>query len=402
MFGRVKLALLSLPLLVMSAACGHTPCTTDADCEAGFVCNAQACTKNTAPPDRPEECGDRCSIGADRCTYTALDSAFERCDLVDRCSKWTVLEACGADSVCTNDDGCAAYLSEGTACSEAGRCEIGLRCESPAFAGGSSDATCMRECNGAGCSEDETCAYDVCIPTALCTCTPGQVRCAGAQAPEYCTFIDTSCGRWAALDACTGTNACEVGECVGTIPIGGTCSAENNCMRGAICLDDSSTCSPTCAASAECTNGEHCRLTAGSGGHGICSGSNAPVVEATCTIGLGRLVVMGEWDNVGNESTFAPDPYVQISGGLFNFITSEATDTASIDISLTTPQMSIQSLFAATLSIWDSDAPFSPADEIGAWRVSQQFDWNEAMTSRALTLMNDAATLEITVDCTLP
>ncbi len=397
----MKLALLFLPIIVFAPSCGHTPCDTDADCEAGFVCNAQACTKTGNTQERPEDCGDRCTIGADRCEFHPLDSAFQRCDVVDGCSKWTLVEQCGTAGVCRNDDGCVAYLGEGASCGDDARCGLELRCESLAFAGGADSATCLRSCAGGDCLADQTCVNNVCIPSILCeACTPGQDNCADTKSPERCEFVDEGCSRWVSLGMCTGTNVCEAAECVGTVVIGDACTAENNCVRDAVCLSDTSVCDAVCRASAQCTGGERCRLTAASQGKGICKQSAGPTVETTCTIGLGRLEVSGDWDSVGsNPSSFAPDPYVQIDGGEFNFVTGEAADSRSVELNQTTPELSLESLYFSTLTVWDSDSPFSPPDPIASWRLIDHFPWEGSTRMHTLSLSAGGAALSLAINC---
>lgn len=402
----VILALLGAAGTAVSIGCGHTVCKTDADCPSNAVCDREACIRRSDPPEvRPEECGARCRVEERRCRYEPLTSFSERCDVgADGCSVWVQLEECGDGSYCGRDVGCVAYLDEGASCEvSSDTCGPGLTCASLAEVGGSAATTCRRACGVEGCMATETCVHSVCVPSSSCEpCDLGAYRCAGAQASELCDYVDHICGRWVRAATCTGSNVCELGECVGTVPVGGACSEVSACVRGLVCMEDSSTCATICSSSAQCSGGQACRITRPSRGRNTCAGGAGPTIETTCTIGLGRVEVSGSWDegSIFDPSASPPDPLVSIDGGDFSYATGEYTDTYSVALDQTTGALTFDQLHAVTVRVFDSDQPFSGPDEIAGWRLIDHFAWDGPGRSFDLTLTAPSATLTVALRCT--
>ena len=163
--------------------------------------------------------------------------------------------------VCTAQDHCHA----------AGTCNpSGGTCSNPALADGTScndsNACTLRDtCQGGSCvgSKPVTCvALDQCHSVGLCDPTSGV--CSTPAAPNGTACDDGN--------ACTLSDSCQSGTCVGTQPV--VCSASGQCRVAGACDPSTGMCSSSTAPDdTVCNDGNACTQT-DSCQSGICTGSN--------------------------------------------------------------------------------------------------------------------------------
>ncbi len=400
---RALLTLVSAAALL--TGCGHTVCNTDADCPADAVCNAQACTKKSAPTVlAPESCGDQCTVGVSRCDFgpTGAETYYATCTVAgDGCSQWSRGAACGDTRRCEEGTGCVPYLSVGQACEGDSTCGLDLSCTALIeLGGGVGDPVCRPTCSAAEpCAGTDRCVDRVCVPADFCAaCTPGELRCT-ADAPEQCVVVAEGCARWFAEAACTGSDRCQAGECVGTVTAGNACSDASRCVSGLVCMTDAQTCQATCEASADC-GATGCRPTRGSRGYGVCAAGAGPTVESTCVVTVGSAAVTGRWDVILDGSSTPPDPYVVLSGDGFYQTTAVVLDSADARWDARTAELPLRVFLSLTVALWDDDSPFSAPDANASWRIADAVDWDSAARSFDVTLTSAQATLTATVRCT--
>jgi len=265
--------------------CGDT-CTTDADCDPGWVCNADGfCEQGCVPATEvcnnldddcdgqtDEGCGGGCTTHAD-------------CLPGEVCEAGTCVPGCiVSPEVCNNlDDDCDGQIDEGCGgnCTTNADCQPGEICEAGTCVPGCVAETEVcdnvdNDCDGQideGCGG--TCTTDAdCLPGEVCNagmCEPGCV-----PATEECDGVDNDCD--GDIDegcpACT-TDAdcdpgfeCEAGVCVPScVPETEVCDGVDNDCDGDI--DEGC---PACTTDADCDTGFECE-------GGVCVPICVPALE---------------------------------------------------------------------------------------------------------------------------
>jgi cysteine-rich repeat protein len=265
------------------------PCFDGDLCTLGDACAAGACVGGA-----PQDCddGNPCtddSCGEDgSCDFIPADGACDDgnpCTIGDHCAGGTCAVtgplACDDENVCTTDfcdplQGCQfvandAPCSDGDVCSPKDVCFDGwcvgtgiLNCEdgNPCTDDGcDADVGCVFDDNEAPCDDADVC-------TTVDACVGGQ--CVGADL-QGCADADpcTDDGCHPVMgcvyqyntsicdddDQCTQVDACEAGECVGTLPL--------VCEDGNLCTDDGCAADEGClylANSAPCNDGNACTV----------------------------------------------------------------------------------------------------------------------------------------------
>ncbi len=320
------------------------PCFSDADCSNGLFCDgAETCDVTTgqchsAPPfscDDGNPCtSDSCDEAADTCRHTPLADGVscsdgnvcngaETCHL-GQCASGTPLN-CNDNNPCTTDScnsqsGCVnAQAPDGTTCNDGNACTQNDKCLAGSCAGGPPVVcTASNQCHDAGtcnpttglcsnpakpdgttcndgsaCTQSDTCRSGVCTGSNPVTCTAlDQCHGAGTCDPTTGTCSNpakpdgTSCNDG---NACTQSDKCESGQCVGTNPV--ACTALDQCHVAGTCDPTTGMCTnPAKPDGTICSDGNACTQT-DKCESGQCVGSN-PV---TCTA-LDQCHVAGTCD----------------------------------------------------------------------------------------------------------
>jgi hypothetical protein len=165
--------------------------------------------------------------------------------------------ACNADANCADTNTCTAdsctdgqcvntVLPNGTGCSDSNGCTQTDACQAGVCVGGNVKVcTAIDQCHVAG------------------TCAPATGLCSNPNKADGTTCNDSN--------ACTQTDACQAGTCVGTTPV--VCSALDQCHATGTCDPATGVCSnpnqpdgTTCSDTLACTQGDACQA-------GICAGA---------------------------------------------------------------------------------------------------------------------------------
>ena len=147
---------------------------------------------------------------------------------------------------------------------------------------------CVGLPNGSACSDDNACTQSdscqsglcvgtnpvVCTPSDAChdagTCAPATGICSNPASPD-----GTGC---ADGDACTQVDTCQSGICTGSMPV--ICTASDACHEAGTCSPATGACSnPTAPDGTACTDGDACTTT-DSCQTGVCAGTNPVVCSA--------------------------------------------------------------------------------------------------------------------------
>ena len=223
--------------------------TTSADGELGGNCSEQiACIDNTnlclGPQGGQAICYQACNGASDTsCTqnnYTCqnVDSIGFVC-LPDPTGNTPIggdcsSEACVEAAICLNPDAPTCYekcnaatdtcTTSGYTCQDTGNADIGWVCAPHSEPGTAQPGeTCSAENN--------------CVETAMCLTKQGETT---STCYEKCTAATDTCSQ--AGYACVDTGVagidwiCMEQAAPGTVPVGGTCDAQNNCVAEASCL----------------------------------------------------------------------------------------------------------------------------------------------------------------------
>ena len=270
------------------------PCTVDAcagdgTCSHAPVANGTACTGTNAC-EQTYSCQSGACVGSKPVTCAASDACHVAgtCNPSSgKCSNPAAPDGttCDDGNACTQTDTCQAGTCTGSnpvtcaasdACHVAGACSPSTgKCSNPAAPNGT---TCN---DGNACTQSDACQAGTCLGSNPVTCTASDA----CHVVGVCDATTGTCSNPAAPDgttcndgkACTQTDACRSGMCVGSSPV--TCTASDACHVAGTCDPTTGSCSnpaapdgTTCNDGNACTQSDACQA-------GTCTGSN-PV---TCT-----------------------------------------------------------------------------------------------------------------------
>ena len=260
-------------------------------CEEDRDCDASLCTVARCAPGHPNADGRGCVIEAEMDGVECDDN--DACTRVDTCQGG---QCVGADSVaCSATDQCYAV----------GICDprTGI-CSNPAVQDGipcdDGDAcTLLDECHGGTCvvSESVACsAIDACH--AAGTCDPSTGLCSNPARDDGSPCDDEN--------ACTETDVCQAGECVGTNPV--VCKAAGPCYDRGSCDPGTGVCSTpplpdgtACSDGSFCDGDETCRAGACTSGVPPCSADGCDEAGKRCENCGNGSVDQGEECDDGNS-----------------------------------------------------------------------------------------------------
>jgi cysteine-rich repeat protein len=228
-----------------------SPCDDGAFCTVSDACQAGVC-QGTARD---------CSGAGDQCNAGSCDEIANIC-VAAPLSNGT---ACSDGDACTQSDGCVAGVCVGAdpvvctaldQCHDAGLCDTGTGvCSTPAKANGTA-------CNdGNTCTQSDTCVAGVCVGADPVVCVALD-QCHDAGVCDTGTGV---CSTPAKADgaacndsnACTQSDTCEAGVCLGASPV--LCSALDQCHVSGSCDPATGACSqPAKADGTGCDDGSAC------------------------------------------------------------------------------------------------------------------------------------------------
>ena len=269
----------SLTLATDGGACSDgNGCTQTDTCSAGTCIgsNPVVCTAS-------DQCHDAgvCNVGTGLCSNpNKVDGSS--CSDANAC---TLSDTCQT-GVCVG--GSPKNCSDGTTCTT-DICDTGTgACSNPSVA----DGTACNDANS--CTQTDSCQSGVCTGSnpIVCTafsqchvpgvCNPGTGICSNPNAPN-----GTGCSD---ANACTQTDTCQAGVCTGSNPV--VCTASDPCHVAGVCNTGTGLCSnPNAPNGTGCSDGDACTLSdacqsgACVGSPVVCTPSDACHVAGTCTAG---------------------------------------------------------------------------------------------------------------------
>jgi alpha-tubulin suppressor-like RCC1 family protein len=257
----------SNPAKAEGASCDDgNPCTQTDSCEAGACTGGNPVT--CAASDQCHEVGT-CDPGTGQCSNPAKPDGTG-CDDGNPCTQTDTCEA----GLCTggNPVTCTALDQ----CHEAGLCDPATgQCLSPAKLDGTG-------CNdGNPCTQTDTCEAGMCTGANPVTCTasdqchaagtcdPGSGQCSNPTMPDGTGCNDGS--------ACTQTDTCQGGLCVGASPV--ICTASDQCHAAGACDPGTGHCGAGAAKpdGVGCDDGNGCTQT------DVCQAGTCAGTPVTCT-----------------------------------------------------------------------------------------------------------------------
>lgn len=223
-------------------------CSATCTVEPGWVCSgapstcATVCGDGVATPN--EGCDDGNTVPDDCCSNTCQPVRIGLACTSD--GNVCTSDVCGATGVCEHQP-TAGSCNDGNACTQTDTCQAGVCVGSNPVVCAASD-----QCHVAG----------VCAPaTGVCS---NPVKANGSTCNDG--------------DACTRTDACQAGSCVGANPV--VCTALDQCHVAGVCAPATGICSnPAKADGSTCSDGNACTRTDGCQA-GTCVGGNPVVCTA--------------------------------------------------------------------------------------------------------------------------
>ena len=259
---------------ILSCSTGTSVCVDNGNaeegtaCGSGNVCRSGACTACVA--------GQACPIAGSPCRTGILTCSAGVSSCVDNGAKPDGT-TCDDGNACTTGDACHGGTCTGgtqktcTAsdqCHTAGTCNASTGvCSNPAKAEG---AACD---DGNLCTTGDACHGGSCTSGTPKTCSAsGQCYAAGTCNPSTGTCSSTPLSGVSCNDgnACTQTDTCQSGTCVGTNPV--VCTALDQCHQVGTCDPGTGACSnpplsgTSCNDGNACTSGETCQNGSCTGG----------------------------------------------------------------------------------------------------------------------------------------
>lgn len=263
---------------VDNSQCG---CAKNEDCDDGNACNGvETCNLETLScvSGTPVSCSnlnDACNVGV-------CEPSTGACKASPRPNG----TSCDDGNACTRSDSCQAgtcvgqnpvVCSASDQCHDAGVCNPATGvCSNPAKANGS---TCN---DGNACTQADTCQGGVCsggspvvcVASDQChdagVCNPTTGACSNPAKPNGSACQDGN--------ACTQTDTCQAGSCVGGNPV--VCSASDQCHDAGTCNPQTGVCSsPAKQNGTKCDDGSLCTQT-DTCQSGVCTGSDPVVCSA--------------------------------------------------------------------------------------------------------------------------
>jgi outer membrane protein assembly factor BamB len=258
-----------------------------------------------APCTDGQQCGSGFCVAGICCASACAGNACMACDVpgsAGHCAAVANGTACSDGNACTQTDTCQAGACVGASpitcaaldqCHLAGACDPGTGvCSNPAAADGT---TCS---DGNACTRTDTCQAGACVGASPITCAAPDQCHVGVCNPASgaCTGLAVQDGTPCSDgNACTQVDACRAGACVGGNPV--TCAALDQCHRAGTCDPGTGTCSNpgkpggSTLCSGACVDAANDDLNCG--GCGIACPGGQACAAGTCLAGLSRWPTLG-------------------------------------------------------------------------------------------------------------
>ena len=279
-------------------------CTQVDTCQAGIcagaspvVCAAQdqchvagTCNPATGVCSNPEKAnGSACDDG-NACTQTdtcqagicagsnpVVCTAQDQCHVAGTCNPATGTcsnpakangSACTDGNACTQVDTCQTGTCVGASpvvCTAQDQCHVAGTCNPATGTCSNPEKTNGSACSdGNACTQVDTCQTGVCVGASPVACAAlDQCHVAGTCNPATGTCSNPDKANGSACDdgnACTRTDTCQAGACVGASPV--ACTAQDQCHVAGTCNPATGTCSnPEKANGSACDDGNACTQT---------------------------------------------------------------------------------------------------------------------------------------------
>lgn len=244
-------------------------------CDDGLSCSADACDEESGACEADMS---QCS-----CEQDADCSDGNACNGVEVCNTETKLCQLGEPVVCAqNPDPCLNDLCvpetgacepaptvDGAECDDGNACTTHDRCED-GVCGGGDEVVCaaLSQCHAPG------------------TCDPATGACSNPEKAD-----DSACNDG---DACSATDTCQAGSCVGSTPV--ACRASDQCHDSGVCNTKTGSCSNplkqngvACDDGSRCTLGDACQDGACKpAGNVACAAADSCHLAGTCDSATGN------------------------------------------------------------------------------------------------------------------
>lgn len=237
-------------------------------CSDAAPCNQEkrACfQKGTtcSTPDCPSEGATQCTTGG-----------FQTCTKQGECLAWGPVQACptgetcdATQSKCTKEPvPCASVVNPCTQ-QDGKRCAGGKIVET--CGPDATNPNCLSWGNPVSCNDGETCSNGKCEgPSCTSDCTSSSGTVCGIRGPKTCSQVQSGCWQWGAERPCGTNETCDNGVCKTnpkrpTVPFGAngyTCNRGSSICSGDFCLYNSTlgrgACSENCTGHQDCTTGK--------------------------------------------------------------------------------------------------------------------------------------------------
>jgi hypothetical protein len=269
-----------------TGACSAAPAPNGTACNDGNACTqSDTCQNGVCVGANPVTCNanDPCQVGGSCDPTTGACTTRPAADGT----------ACNDGNACTRSDTCQAGRCVGAnpvTCSATDPCQVGGSCDPTTGACTTRPAADGTACNdGNGCTQTDSCQAGRCVGASPVTCTasdqchtagtcnPSTGQCSNPLAPA-----GTACNDG---NACTQTDSCQNGACVGGNPV--TCNSNDPCQVGGTCDPATGSCSTRPAADGTACNDSNACTRSDSCQAGRCVGSNPVTCSSSdpCQVG---------------------------------------------------------------------------------------------------------------------
>jgi hypothetical protein len=264
---------------------------------------------------------DTCQAGACVGGNPIVCTAIDQCHVAGTCDGSTGVcsnpsapdgTVCGDGNACTQTDTCQAGACAGgnpIVCTAIDQCHAPGVCDPASGVCSDPSAPDGTACiDGNGCTQTDVCVEGACVGgnPVVCTasdqchdpgvCNPASGVCSNPPRPD-----GTACGDG---NACTQTDACLAGACVGGNPI--VCTASDQCHDAGVCDSGTGVCSDparpdgtVCSDGDACTEGENCQA-------GVCTGGTPGGDGGTCAGDTLSMAIRLPMTHVGTGVALAP------------------------------------------------------------------------------------------------